>query len=148
MRVFRQNKVIARGTVQVDPVAPGLFTASANGQGVPAALAARYGAGGAQTAVQVFQCSGACSPVAMDLGAEGDQLILSLYGTGLRAARSVTATLGGVDAPVLGFAAQSQYAGLDQVNVRVPRELQGRGEVDLLLKADGKAANAVKVRVQ
>ena len=148
VRVFRQNKVIARGAVQVDPVAPGLFTASANGQGVPAALAARYGEGGAQTAVQVFQCSATCSPVAMDLGAEGDQLILSLYGTGLRAARVVTATLGGVDAPVLGFAAQSQYAGLDQVNVRVPRDLKGRGDVDLLLKADGKAANSVQVRIQ
>jgi uncharacterized protein (TIGR03437 family) len=84
----------------------------------------------------------------MDLGAETDQLILMLYGTGLRAARGVTAVIGGVDAPVLGFAAQSQYAGLDQVNVRVPRELKGRGEVDLVLKADGKAANTVRVRLQ
>jgi uncharacterized protein (TIGR03437 family) len=116
-----------------------------------APLAARYGPGGAQTAVPVLECGmapGSFAPLAMDAGAASDQLILSLYGTGLRAARSVTATLGGVDAPVLGFAAQSQYAGLDQVNVRVPRELKGRGEVDLLLKADGKAANTVRVRIQ
>lgn len=148
VRVFRQNKVIARGSMPVDAVAPGLFTANANGQGVPAALASRYSAGGAATGVPVFQCGATCTPLAMDLGTETDQLILMLFGTGLRAARGVTVTIGGVDAPVLGFAAQSQYAGLDQVNVRVPRELRGRGEVDLLLTADGKAANIVKVRIQ
>jgi uncharacterized protein (TIGR03437 family) len=53
-----------------------------------------------------------------------------------------------VDAPVLGFAAQSQYPGLDQVNVSLPRELKGRGDVELLLNADGKSANTVKVRIQ
>ena len=96
--------MIARGTVQVDPVAPGLFTANSDGKGAPAALAARYSAGGAQTAVPVFQCDVTCTPAPFDLGADTDQLILMLYGTGLRAARSVTVTIGGVDAAVLGFA--------------------------------------------
>lgn len=148
VKVLQQNRVVARGQTSIETVSPSLFTANADGKGVPAALATRYGAAGEQTPLQVFQCSGTCSPVGMDLGAESDQVILSLYGTGLRAARSVTAAIGGLDAPILGFAAQSQYAGLDQVNVRVPRELKGRGEIDLLLKADGKAANNVKVRVQ
>ena len=150
LRVFLQNKVVARTTVQVQAVAPGIFTANSDGKGAPAALAARYGAGGAQTEVPVFHCglaAGSCVPVAMDLGAESDQLILMLYGTGLRNGRSVTATIGGVDAPVLGFAAQSQYPGLDQVNVRVPRELKGRGDVDVVLQADGEAAKAVRIHI-
>jgi uncharacterized protein (TIGR03437 family) len=46
------------------------------------------------------------------------------------------------------FAVQSQYHSLDQVNVRVPAELKGRGAVKLLLNADGKSANTVKGRIQ
>jgi uncharacterized protein (TIGR03437 family) len=151
VRVFLQNQVVARGTMPVQLVAPGLFTANSDGKGAPAALAARYSAAGQQTAVPVFQCglaAGSCTPVALDVGTDNDQLILLLYGTGIRNARTVSATIGGVDAVVLGFAAQSQYPGLDQVNVLVPRELKGRGNVDVVLKADGTAANVVKVRVQ
>jgi hypothetical protein len=42
---------------------------------------------------------------------------------------------------------QGQYPGLDQVNVRLPRSLAGRGEVNIALTVDGKAANTVTVRV-
>jgi uncharacterized protein (TIGR03437 family) len=84
----------------------------------------------------------------MDAGATNEQLILMLYGTGIRGYRALPdVTLGGVAATVLGAAAQSQYAGLDQVNVIVPRELKGRGDVDVVLKVDGKAANVVRVRI-
>jgi len=151
-RVFLQNQVVASGTVQVNAVAPGIFTANGNGLGAPAALAARYGAGGSQTAVPVFQCGtapGSCVPVPMDLGADGDQLILMLYGTGIRGFQALpTVTIGGVAATVLGAAAQSQYAGLDQVNVLVPGALKGSGNVDLLLKVDGNAANTVSINIQ
>ena len=41
--------------------------------------------------------------------------------------------------------AQPGYVGLDQVNVRVPRSLLGRGEVDFVLTVDGKSANTVKL---
>jgi len=75
-------------------------------------------------------------------------VILLLFGTGIRGGRQVSVRIGGLEAPVLGFAAQGQFAGLDQVNVRIPRELQGRGELDLALTVDGKTANVVKVRVQ
>jgi hypothetical protein len=35
---------------------------------------------------------------------------------------------------------QGAFAGLDQVNLRLPRQLTGRGEVSLALLVDGKAA--------
>jgi uncharacterized protein (TIGR03437 family) len=83
------------------------------------------------------------------VGAPTDQLILMLYGTGIRGYQTLPqVTIGGVTATVLGVAAQSQYAGLAQVNVIVPYALKGSGTVDLLLKADGKAANVVKVKIQ
>jgi uncharacterized protein (TIGR03437 family) len=37
------------------------------------------------------------------------------------------------------------YAGLDQVNVLVPRDLIGKGEVPIVLMVDGKQANSVTV---
>ncbi|MGH8245895.1 MAG: hypothetical protein ACREUU_05630 [Gammaproteobacteria bacterium] len=58
------------------------------------------------------------------------------------------ATAGGQDAPVLAAEPQSQFAALDQVNVRLPRTLAGRGEVDLVLTVDGKAANTAKVSIR
>jgi len=40
------------------------------------------------------------------------------------------------------------FVGLDQVNVRLSRALAGRGEVDVLLSVDGRAANPVRVSIR
>jgi N-acyl-D-amino-acid deacylase len=65
--------------VWIDPVSPGLFTANSSGTGVPAALATRYTASGAEIQEPVFQCgSVGCTTVPLDLGAAGDQVILQL----------------------------------------------------------------------
>jgi uncharacterized protein (TIGR03437 family) len=37
---------------------------------------------------------------------------------------------------------------LDQVNVKLPRSLIGRGDVVVILRVDGKTANAVRVNVR
>jgi uncharacterized protein (TIGR03437 family) len=147
LRVFRQNRVVARGTVRIDSVAPGIFTANADGKGAPAAVALRFAADGAQTQLPVFQCAATCTPTPIDLGAESDQVILLLFGTGIRGGKSVSVRIGGLEAPVLGAAAQGQFAGLDQVNVRLPRALAGRGEVDVVLTTDGRQGNLVTIRV-
>jgi uncharacterized protein (TIGR03437 family) len=153
VRVLQQNQVVARGSANVDAVAPGLFTANADGKGVPAALALRVAANGAQSPLDVYRCgtaAGSCAPVPIDLGAATDQVILELFGTGIRgrsALTAVTAKVGGQDAEVQYAGPQGGFAGLDQVNVRVPRSLAGRGAVDVVLTVDGKTANTVTVRV-
>ena len=84
----------------------------------------------------------------IDMGPATDQIILELYGTGIRGRSSlgaVSATIGGVSAIVDYAGGVDGYAGLDQVNLRVPRSLAGRGEVDIVLTADGKTANTVTV---
>ena len=43
---------------------------------------------------------------------------------------------------------QGQYEGLDQVNVLLPRELAGRGLVDVTLTMDSKPANTVQVAIR
>ena len=152
--VVRNSQTIASGTLQIDRVAPGLFTMNANGQGVPAALAIFAKGDGSQTWQYVFNAGcqvGSCQPVPIDLGAATDQVFLQLYGTGIRGRSSlaaVTAKIGGVDAPVEYAGPVSGMVGLDQVNLRVPRSLIGRGEVDVVLTVDGKTANTVRVNIK
>ncbi len=86
-----------------------------------------------------------------DLGASSDQVFLVLYGTGFRlrsTLENMTAKLGGVTIPVLFAGAQGDYAGLDQVNLQIPRALIGRGEVDLVLIVDGRQSNVVRVNIK
>jgi hypothetical protein len=85
----------------------------------------------------------------VDLGAPSDQLFLSLYGTGFRGGASATATVGGAGVPVSAFGAVPDNQGLDIVTIGpLPRTLEGRGEVDVALSVDGKAANLVKVNLR
>ncbi len=90
----------------------------------------------------------------IDLGPPGEVVVLRLYGTGIRNRSSlsaVTMTIGGMSAEVQYAGAQTDFVGfdgLDQINVRVPRSLIGRGEVDLVLRVDGKTANTVRVNIK
>ncbi|HQR33706.1 MAG TPA: hypothetical protein PLK30_13290 [Blastocatellia bacterium] len=144
----------AFGKVQIVPVAPGLFAANSNGQGVPAAQLLRIKANGTQSYEPVAQFDAVQNrfkAVPIDMGAETDQVFLILYGTGIRGRSSLTATtvaVGGTDASVIFAGAQGDYVGLDQINVLLPRSLAGRGDVDVVLKVDGQAANIVRVNIK
>ncbi len=133
-------------------VGPGLFSANGTGSGVAAALAVLASPDGTQVPVPVFQCgSTGCASVPMDLGASSDILVVELYGTGISGRSSLTnvvAEIGGVPATVAYAGAQSQYAGLDQVNVYVPTSLAGAGEVPVVLAVDGVTANVVTVNIK
>ena len=150
-RVFQQGNVIARGSASIEPVAPGLFTANADGKGVPAAIALHAHADGTQDWDYVFRCgaaAGSCAASTIELGSPSDQVILELFGTGIRGeSGGVTAQIGGEAAQVMSASAQGQFDGLDQVNILLPHSLVGRGNVDVLLRVDGKAANTVSIRV-
>jgi uncharacterized protein (TIGR03437 family) len=92
-----------------------------------------------------------CTATPIDLGAETDIVVVTLFGTGLRKNTDLTrvrATIGGVDAPVLFAGAQGQFAGLDQVNLQLSRSLQGRGEVPIILTVDGQTANTSTINVR
>jgi len=143
---------VAAGSVLVATVAPGLFTANSSGQGVAVGIASHYRNGQEVSSELAYQYDGTqfvTRPI--DLGPEGDQVFLVLFGTGLRfrtALSAVTAKIGGVDAPVSFAGAQGSFIGLDQVNLMVPRSLVGRGEVDVALTVDGKTANTVRVQIK
>jgi uncharacterized protein (TIGR03437 family) len=136
----------------IAPVGPGILSANGSGKGVALAAAVRVSADGTQVPLPVYQCGSAgCTSVPMDLGAATDILAVVFYGTGFRGNSSlanVVAQIGGVPAAVAYAGAQSQYDGLDQVNVYVPRSLTGAGEVPVVLTVDGITGNVVTINIK
>ncbi len=145
---------LSGGTLPVLTIAPGLFSANANGQGVAAAVVLRVKANGAQSyelVAQLNPATGKFVAVPIDLDPATDQVLLILFGTGLRkrtAQANVTATIGGTTAEVLFAGKQGGLAGVDQVNLRIPRSLLGRGDVDVVLTVDGVVANTVRINLK
>jgi uncharacterized protein (TIGR03437 family) len=153
--VLRDDNPVGTGSLNLETVAPGLFAANANGQGVAAAVALRVSSNGVQTIEPVVRFNTATNraePLSLDLGPEGDRVFLILFGTGFRlrtALTNVAATIGGANAPVEFAGAQGDLAGLDQANLQIPRSLAGRNAtLDLVFRADGKAANTVQIAVK
>ncbi len=139
VRTFSGTVQRSSARIQVEAVVPAVFTRNASGSGLAAALAVRVAPDGRTTAVDI---------AALDFGGAGETVYLSLFGTGIRnrsTLSAVSATIGGANARVEYAGAQGQFVGLDQVNVVVPRELAGRGAVDVVLTVDGRPANTVQV---
>lgn len=149
--VRRGGNTVAQGTVQIDTISPGIFTANASGQGVPAAVALRV-VGAQQTFESIFTVqNGVATATPINLGPVGNDVYLILFGTGVKGASagSITATIGGTETPVLGFAPAPGFVGLDQINVGpIPRSLIGRGPADVVLTVSGKTANTVTINIQ
>ena len=120
-------------------------------QGVAAALVARLKADGTLSYEAVASYDSAqkkfvAAPIGF--GPESEQLFLVLFGTGMRHRAGLNlaaAWIGNVYAEPLYIGPQGFFHGLDQVNLRIPRSLAGRGEVDVLVTMDGRNANLVEV---
>jgi uncharacterized protein (TIGR03437 family) len=144
---------VSQGVVLVAPVAPGIYSANANGQGVAAALVVTEHPDQSQTITLAFTCgSGECEPQPINLGQAGDTVYLALYGTGLRHASSLSAVsvqVGNLSLPALYVGPQDQYPGLDQVNVQLPASLAGSGVVNVVVTAkdEGAASNVVTIAI-
>jgi uncharacterized protein (TIGR03437 family) len=152
VKVERSGATVLSGTMTIAAVSPGLYSANGNGAGVAAALAERVDASGAVTPLAVFSCQSgivlSCLSSALPLGATTDTLYVSLYGTGIRAAKSVQVFAAGQQVQVLFGGAQGQYQGLDQVNISIPRALAGSGEASVYVVADGKTSNMTTIKIQ
>ena len=145
---------ISAGVAQVAAVSPGLFAANANGQGVAATVALRLKADHSQNyeSVMVYNAvQNKFVTLPLDLNPATDEVYLLLFGTGVRFRSSLAAVsvkIGGVEAPVLYAGAQGDFVGLDQINVRIPVSLVGRGEVDVVLIVDGQISNTVQINIR
>ncbi len=151
---LRDNNPVGAGTVTVETVTPALFTANANGQGAPAAVLFRIKADGTQSiepTVQFNSTTNHFEATPIDLGPEGEQVFVIGFGTGFRnrsSLNNVTCTIGGVMSEVSFAGAQGDLAGLDQTNIKIPRSLAGRGNLEIAFTVDGKRANAVAINIK
>jgi uncharacterized protein (TIGR03437 family) len=122
--------------INIQPVYPNLFMAN------PTALAA-----GSLT--RVHNGTPATSPIGpQPIALNGDDVYLTLYGSGLGSATTAAATIGGVAATMSYAGPQGTYPGLDQYNVLIPSSLAGMGKVDVIVTAGGKVSNPVNVTLQ
>lgn len=143
------NGIVSQQQTRIVSDYPGIFTANASGTGGPAAQWTLDGV----AHFNVTNADGSLNGV--PVGA-----YLVLYGTGIRRAPDPTtedgngvaevmqANFDGTLAAVAYGGIQGGFVGLDQVNVQVPASLAGRGTIILTILVNGKAANAVRVKIQ
>ena len=135
------------GTLQIANVAPGMF--ATNSSGLYAGNLLRVKRDGTQVTEQNFQLDAGQNviPQPVDLGS--DQIFLIMYGTGIKHAANVTATVGGQAVPVAFAGPQGAFVGEDQVNLGpLPASLSGTGKANIVITADGLAANTVNLVIQ
>jgi uncharacterized protein (TIGR03437 family) len=149
--VMNGDAVAGTGHILVATVAPGLYTANGNGLGPPAALAL-YALGSNQAFSYVFQCDSKnqnCAPLPVTVPNDESDLYLILFGTGIRGdAEHVMVTIAGTPLTVTFAGAQGQFDGLDQINIKIPRGFQVRGQSTLALQVGTLGANQVSLAFQ
>jgi uncharacterized protein (TIGR03437 family) len=129
---------VSTGPLNIQSVTPNLFQDPENGDPAdtpPVAQLLRL-RDGVQTVEPLLS--------RIDMGPDSDQLFMMLYGTGIRfrnSLASVLVSIGGEQVPVDYAGPQGEFAGLDQINVRLPRSLAGRGVVPLQVTVEGESAN-------
>lgn len=151
VRVMDGPRPVQGSFASLERIAPGVFTANADGDGVAAANVLRVKPDGSQIYEPVAQFDATTNKFVfapIDFDPANDQLILVLFGTGWRN----RASLSGVMVSVGGLPVQVEYAGLqptipglDQINARLPRDLAGRGETTVVVRIETQQANTVKL---
>ncbi len=154
LTLFRPDGTAPSSPLRLAAVAPGLFTADANGKGAAAGVAIRVAADNSQVSQPLAQFDSSrnkyiAAPI--DLGSPSDKVFLVLFGTGFRhysVSSAITVTVGGETSGVSFAGAQGVFPGVDQLNVLLPNSVAGRGEVDVVITVDGIIANPIVVHIK
>src|SRR5262249_9504284 len=153
VKVRDGGRLVRAGVIELTPIAPGLFPLTSDGAGLPAAFAQRVKSDGTQSYELIARFDpdqGKFVAIPIDLDTETDKVFLCLLGTRFpnrRALEMVTAKIGGIPVEVL-YAGPQGMPGIDQVNLRIPRDLLGRREVDVEVMVEGNAVNMVKIVIK
>jgi uncharacterized protein (TIGR03437 family) len=159
--------MVAQGAIEVSNVALSLFTANASGSGAPAGLLLRVKANGQQALEPLARFDAGQrkfvpAPIARQTG---EQLFLILFGTGLQlagntdgnaangVAENVQVTIGGANAQVIFAGKAPGFAGLEQLNVRIPDNAPANPATQVVVQAKDrlnnlKQANPVTIALQ
>jgi uncharacterized protein (TIGR03437 family) len=151
--VVKADGTAPSGATHIAPFAPALFAANANGQGVAAGVVLRV-----SNNVRSFEplarfdaSQNRFVAVPIDLGSPDNEVFLVLFGTGIRGLPPQAVAhlrVSDFNLPTIYAGAQGELLGLDQVNVRLPRELNNRGEVEIVFASDGQTSNVVRAIIK
>lgn len=123
--VYRDTELSHRDWMVLDAEAPALFSANASGEGLPAGEVLYVAPSGMRRQLPLAvrqEPDGTLQAQPVDLGTDGTEVYLTLYGTGWGSAATqsaVSVELGGVALEPLFAGPQGQFAGLDQINLRL-----------------------------
>ncbi|MGE0131743.1 MAG: Ig-like domain-containing protein [Blastocatellales bacterium] len=159
--ITRANEEAGRGVMQIAPVAPGLFSANASGQGPALGFLLSVpdvGPHSFEPLAEFDKIRNRFVTRPLELNRQtfqGVKLFFVLFGTGIRRREilnAVTARVGGVDAPAVFAGAQGSLFGLDQINIPIDaemiRKLTGRGRLNVVLSVAGYgSSNVVEIEV-
>ena len=150
--VLSGGSAVSSGLLEMQPLAPAVFTANYNGTGLPAAQIQRVHPDGTQPPPEPVATYDASTGqyVAAPVSFDGDRLYLILYGTGFdtASAANTMVTVGSQQTQVTYSGPQSQFAGLDQIDAELPPALAGAGAVVVNVTVNGVAANPVTITMQ
>ena len=140
----------ASSDVLITNVPPGIFTLKGDGTGVPLATISGVLNDGTTVSLAPYQCSNSgCSMSPMALPANLSDLYIVLYGTGIRHYRTISASLGSIPTEVLFAGSQTQFPGLDQINLHAKGPFNSlSGLQTLRLQVDSIMSNPVPLQFQ
>lgn len=139
--------IIGAGEIEIRPTAPAIFTANANGQGVPAGVLVRLKTNGVQSFEPLARRdpnTGHFVPLPIDLGPVGERVFLVLFLTGARRVAKAADTrflMGGREFVPDFLGRVPELVGVEQLNFELPRALNG--ELSFALAALGFSASNI-----
>jgi uncharacterized protein (TIGR03437 family) len=130
------------GSVIVSRVAPGFFTGTMNARGpVIGELL------GGEKPKPLWNCDATgCRTVPIPVA--DSSATIRLFGTGFRQAARIQATIGGLPVKVLRAGPRPDNGYDDELVLELSDSLKGIGEQDLLVFADDRVSNVVRIRVE
>ncbi len=151
IQVVSNSAVVAAGTVQVNSVAPGLFSAAGSAVGPPSGLLVRISSTATAPATLAVYNGSQWNPATVSFGASGDLLYLLLYGTGIRNRSSlaaVSALIGSTAVPVILADADPSNPGIDDITIGpLPLSLASAGAAQVQIQVDGASSNKLTVQL-
>lgn len=157
VEVVRSNQVVAQGALSLSGPAPSLFTANADGTGVPSGYVTRVKANNEQVNESFLRFDQAqqkfvATPI---LRQAGESLYLVLWGTGFHstpdsdgngangAAENVEVTIGGLPSQVV-YAGRSGYVGVEQLNIHIPANVTPGTNLTVLVRVNDGQGNIIR----
>ncbi len=144
--VRREGWPDATAAVSVAAVSPGIFTLNQAGLAAASLVRSRSGQTPVWESVYLVDAEGKVIAKPIEFGEEDEELALILYCTGVRGRSSpqaVAVEIGGLNLSASYAGPQLQFAGLDQINVTLPKTLAGVGDASVRVSVDGSPANSV-----